>query len=96
MLLALGLFTVLLLRTVRIAARSSSPFASLVAFGLTAAWFTHIAVNIGMTVGLMPITGIPLPFFSYGGSFMLSCWMAVGILVLISSEGRGKADALVI
>jgi len=95
-LLALGLFTVLLLRTVRIAARSSSPFASLVAFGLTAAWFTHIAVNIGMTVGLMPITGIPLPFFSYGGSFMLSCWMAVGILVLISSEGRGKADALVI
>jgi rod shape determining protein RodA len=90
------LFTVLLLRTVRIAARSSTPFASLVAFGLTAAWFTHIVVNIGMTVGLMPITGIPLPFFSYGGSFMLACWMAVGILVLISSEGRGKADALVI
>jgi rod shape determining protein RodA len=95
-LLALGLFTVLLLRTVRIAARGSSPFASLVAFGLTAAWFTHIVVNIGMTVGLMPITGIPLPFFSYGGSFMLSCWLGVGILVLISSEGRGKADALVI
>jgi rod shape determining protein RodA len=94
--LALGLFTVLLLRTVRIAARSSSPFASLVAFGLTAAWFTHIVVNIGMTVGLMPITGIPLPFFSYGGSFMLACWMSVGILVLISSEGRGRADALVI
>ncbi|MBP7550114.1 MAG: rod shape-determining protein RodA [Gemmatimonadaceae bacterium] len=95
-LLALGLFTVLLLRTVRIAARSSTPFASLVAFGLTAAWFTHIIVNIGMTVGLMPITGIPLPFFSYGGSFMLACWMSVGILVLISSEGRGKADGLVI
>jgi rod shape determining protein RodA len=94
--LALGLFTVLLLRTVRIAARSSSPFASLVAFGLTAAWFTHIVVNIGMTVGLMPITGIPLPFFSYGGSFMLACWISVGILVLVSSEGRGKADALVI
>lgn len=94
--IALGLFCVLLLRTVRIASRASSPFASLVAFGLTAALFTHIVVNVGMTVGLMPITGIPLPFFSYGGSFMLACWMAVGILVLVSSEGRGKADGLVI
>ncbi len=94
--IALGLFCVLLLRTVRIASRSASPFASLVAFGLTAAWFTHIVVNVGMTLGLMPITGIPLPFFSYGGSFMLACWMAVGILVLVSSEGRGKADGLVI
>jgi len=94
--LALGLFCVLLLRTTRIAARSSNPFASLAAFGLTAAWFTHLLVNVGMTIGLMPITGIPLPFFSYGGSFMLSCWIAVGILVLISAEGRGKADGLVI
>ena len=93
---ALILFSVLLLRTVRIAARASSPFASLVAFGLTAAWFTHLVVNLGMTVGLLPITGIPLPFFSYGGSFMLACWMSVGMLVLISSEGRGKADGLVI
>lgn len=93
---ALILFSVLLLRTVRIAARASSPFASLVAFGLTAAWFTHLVVNLGMTVGLMPITGIPLPFFSYGGSFMLACWMSVGMLVLISSEGRGQADGLVI
>ena len=62
--IALGLFCVLLLRTIRIASRASSPFASLVAFGLAAAWFTHIVVNIGMTIGLMPITGIPLPFFS--------------------------------
>ncbi|MBL8996030.1 MAG: rod shape-determining protein RodA [Gemmatimonadales bacterium] len=94
--IALGLFCVLLLRTVRVASRASTPFASLVAFGLTSAWFTHIMVNIGMTVGLMPITGIPLPFFSYGGSFMLACWMAVGMLVLVSSEGRGRADGLVI
>jgi rod shape determining protein RodA len=94
--IVLALFCILLLRTVRIAARSSTPFASLVAFGLTAAWFTHIVVNVGMTVGLMPITGIPLPFFSYGGSFMLACWIAVGMLALISSEGRGQADGLVI
>ncbi|WKW12352.1 rod shape-determining protein RodA [Pseudogemmatithrix spongiicola] len=94
--LALGLFCVLLLRTTRIAARSGSPFASLAAFGLTAVFFTHILVNVGMTIGLMPITGIPLPFFSYGGSFMLSCWLAIGILALVSAEGRGKADGLVI
>jgi len=92
----LGLFCILLLRTTRIAARSGNPFASLAAFGLTAAFFTHILVNVGMTIGLMPITGIPLPFFSYGGSFMLSCWLAIGILALVSAEGRGKADGLVI
>ncbi|HRN54123.1 MAG TPA: rod shape-determining protein RodA [Gemmatimonadaceae bacterium] len=92
----LTLYCVLLLRTTRIAARSGNPFASLVAFGLTATFFTHILVNVGMTIGLMPITGIPLPFFSYGGSFMLSCWLAIGILTLVSAEGRGKADGLVI
>jgi len=92
----LAFFCVFLLRTVRIAGRASSPFASLSAFGLTAALLTHILVNVGMTIGLMPITGIPLPFFSYGGSFMMACWLSVGILVLISAEGRGKADGLVI
>ena len=51
--------------------------------------FVHILVNVGMTLSLMPITGIPLPFFSYGGSFMLASWLAVGILVRISAEGRG-------
>ncbi|HYV97830.1 MAG TPA: rod shape-determining protein RodA [Gemmatimonadaceae bacterium] len=94
--LALAILCVLLLRTVRIAMRSLDPFSGLVAFGLAAAWCVHIAVNVGMTVGLMPITGIPLPFFSYGGSFMLVCWIAVGILVRISASGRGRADMLAI
>ncbi|MBX9929319.1 MAG: rod shape-determining protein RodA [Gemmatimonadaceae bacterium] len=93
---ALILFTWLLLRSTRVAGRAPSAFPSLVAFGLMASWFVHILVNVGMTLNLMPITGIPLPFFSYGGSFMLSCWLAVGMLVRISSEGRGKADTLVI
>ncbi|MHB0963399.1 MAG: rod shape-determining protein RodA [Gemmatimonadaceae bacterium] len=94
--IALSLFLFLLLRSVRIAARSTDPFPSLVAFGLASAWFVHILVNVGMTLNLMPITGIPLPFFSYGGSFMLVCWLAVGILVRISGEGRGPSDMLVI
>jgi rod shape determining protein RodA len=94
--IALALFLFLLLRSVRIAARSTDPFPSLVAFGLASAWFVHILVNVGMTLNLMPITGIPLPFFSYGGSFMLMCWLSVGMLGRISSEGRGPADMLVI
>ncbi|CAA9361904.1 MAG: Rod shape-determining protein RodA, partial [uncultured Gemmatimonadaceae bacterium] len=49
-----------------------------------------VAENVGMTLNLAPITGIPLPFFSYGGSFMLVSWLAVGILVRISAEGKGR------
>jgi rod shape determining protein RodA len=58
------------------------------------AWFVHVIVNVGMTLNLMPVTGIPLPFFSYGGSFMLVSWLSVAVLLRISAEGRGQADAL--
>lgn len=87
--LALSLFLFLFLRVIRISERANDSFSSLVAFGLLASWFTHVLENVGMTLNLMPITGIPLPFFSYGGSFMLACWLAIGILARISSEGRG-------
>jgi rod shape determining protein RodA len=87
--LALALFLFLFLRVIRIAERANDSFSSLVAFGLLASWFTHVLENVGMTLNLMPITGIPLPFFSYGGSFMLACWLAIGVLARISSEGRG-------
>ena len=87
--LALCLFLFLFLRIIRIAERANDSFSSLVAFGLLASWFTHVLENVGMTLNLMPITGIPLPFFSYGGSFLLASWMAIGILARISSEGRG-------
>jgi len=87
--IALALFMILFLRVIRISERANDSFSSLVAFGLLASWFTHVLENVGMTLNLMPITGIPLPFFSYGGSFMLACWLAVGVLARISSEGRG-------
>lgn len=93
---ALALFLALFLRAVRVAQRANEPFSSLVAFGLLASWFVHVVQNVGMTLNLMPITGIPLPFFSYGGSFLLACWLAIGILVRISSEGRGHPGALAI
>jgi rod shape determining protein RodA len=92
--IALALFLLLFLRVIRVASRANDSFSSLVAFGLLGSWLVHVIENIGMTLNLMPITGIPLPFFSYGGSFMLACWLAIGILVRISSEGRGEADAL--
>jgi len=79
----------LFLRVIRISERANDAFSSLIAFGLLASWFTHVLENVGMTLNLMPITGIPLPFFSYGGSFMLASWLAIGILARISSEGRG-------
>ena len=91
---ALTLFLLLFLRVVRVATRASDSFGSLAAFGLAASWFVHVIVNVGMTINLMPITGIPLPFFSYGGSFLLASWIAVGMLVRISSEGRGKAGEI--
>ena len=94
--LALSLFLFLLFRSVRIAERASDSFGSLLAFGLASSWMVHIIVNVGMTLNLMPITGIPLPFFSYGGSFMLASWLSIGILLRISSEGRGRADALAV
>ena len=91
---ALGLFLWLFLRITRVAERANDSFSSLVAYGLMSGWFVHVLVNVGMTLNLMPITGIPLPFFSYGGSFMLACWLAVGILMRISGEGRGSALSL--
>ena len=87
--LAFTLFLLLFLRVTKIAERANDSFSSLVAFGLLASWFVHVLVNVGMTLNLMPITGIPLPFFSYGGSFMLASWLAIGILTRISAEGRG-------
>ena len=91
--LALVLFLVLLRRAVRIASSASEPVGSLAAFGLASVWVVHIIVNVGMTLNLMPITGIPLPFFSYGGSFMLSCWLSIGLLARIASEARGAQTA---
>jgi len=94
--IALALFLLLFMRVVRVASRANDSFGSLVAFGLGASWFVHVLVNVGMTLNLMPITGIPLPFFSYGGSFMLASWLAIGMLLRISNEGRGRADTLAV
>ncbi len=81
-------FGLIFWRLVRIAERSSDPFASLVPFGLFGSWFAHVLVNMGMVVGIMPITGIPLPFISYGGSFLLVNVLAMAIVQRIAAEAR--------
>ncbi len=85
---ALSLFFLLFLALVRIARRATDPFASLVAFGVLGLFFTHLFENVGMTINVMPITGIPLPFFSYGGSFLLACGMAVGLCLRVAWDSR--------
>jgi rod shape determining protein RodA len=87
--LVLLTFALIFWRLIRVAERSSDPFASLVPFGLFGSWFAHVLVNTGMTVGIMPITGIPLPFLSYGGSFLLVNLLAVAIVQRIASESGG-------
>lgn len=82
-------FGVILWRLVRIAERCSDPFAGIVVFGIFGAWFAHIIVNIGMTAGVMPITGIPLPFLSYGGSFLVAAYLGLAVVQRIASE-QGK------
>jgi cell division protein FtsW len=77
-------FLIIAVRGYRIAARAPSPFAALVAVGITS-WIVFQAfVNIGVTVALIPFTGLTLPFLSYGNSSLISCLMATGLLLNIS------------
>jgi len=85
---ALVLFAWMLFSLLRVARKASDPFSSLCVFGIAGLFFTHIVENVGMTINLMPITGIPLPFFSYGGSFLLACSIGVGIALRVAWESR--------
>jgi rod shape determining protein RodA len=92
-LVALSLFALLLFVLLRIARKATDPFSSLCVFGIAGLLFTHIVENVGMTINLMPITGIPLPFFSYGGSFLLACSIGVGIALRVAWEARQSGYA---
>ena len=84
--LTLLLFAVILYRLVKMAEGEADPFAGLVIFGIFGAWLVHIFVNIGMTVGMVPVTGIPLPFVSYGGTFLLMSWIAVAVAARVAGD----------
>jgi len=83
----LALLAWFLRRVLRVAAADSSQgFGSMIAFCFFAVWFGHLVINIGMTVGLMPVTGLPLPFISYGGSFLLTTFVGVGLVCRVAYE----------
>lgn len=79
----IGLYLILMTRLVRIAKNSNDLFGSLMVIGIAAIFVFHIWENIGMTIGLMPITGIPLPFISHGGTFMLVNMVGLGICLSV-------------
>ncbi|MFH0879271.1 MAG: rod shape-determining protein RodA [Lentisphaerota bacterium] len=78
--LLLSLFSVLLFTGTRAAVQSRDKMGRLLAVGVTSLLFCHASVNIAMTIGLLPITGLPLPLVSYGGSFMVSTMVGLGIV----------------
>lgn len=82
----LGLFMVLVGACVAVAARSRDPFARLVCVGLAGQLFAQMTINVAVTVGLMPITGINLPFVSYGGSSLMSTFIILGLVVNFASR----------
>lgn len=82
----LALYVALIYGGIRTMLSARDRFGFLLASGLVGMFFFHILVNVGMTIGIMPITGIPLPFVSYGGSAILTSFAAVGILLNIHSQ----------
>lgn len=86
--LVIGLYAVLLGNGVRIAGIARDRFGVLLCIGVTMVFLVHVFINIGMTIGIAPITGLPLPFVSYGGSFILSCCILQGIVQSVHRHRR--------
>ena len=84
----LALFVVLIWRALRIATISHDLYGSMIAGCIAAIFLFEVFVNIGMTIGIMPITGIPLPFVSYGGAALITDLMLVGLLESVHLRGR--------
>lgn len=82
--------SILMCRFAYIAYKTTNQFERSVMTGLTGFIFFHAFVNIGMNIGIVPVTGLPLPFVSYGGTFVLVCLLAVGIAMSVSSSALSK------
>ncbi|NQY31791.1 MAG: rod shape-determining protein RodA [Coraliomargarita sp.] len=84
-----GLFCLMVANGIRIAGLAKDRFGMQLAIGVSVLFLVHFFINIGMTIGITPITGLPLPFLSYGGSFVLSCFILQG---LVQSVYRYRKD----
>ena len=90
--LVLSLYALLIWRGLRILTMAKNLFGALLAAGIVAMLMFQVFVNVGMNIGIMPITGIPLPLMSYGGSSVLTTLIAVGLLQSIYAQGRAAAS----
>ena len=88
-LFVIGLYLFLLIRIINIAERQRSSFARIYGYGVASILFFHVFINIGMTIGLIPVIGIPLPFLSYGGSSLWSFTILLFILLKFDSNRMG-------
>lgn len=91
-LFVISLYAVLLYRIKRIGDTASDNFGYLLTVGVLVMFFTQIAVNVGMNVGLLPVTGLPAPLLSYGGSSLLSVSLSLGLLLSIHRRKKGTED----
>jgi rod shape determining protein RodA len=87
----LSMYALLIWRGLRILTIAKNLFGALIAGGIVAMLLFQVFINVGMTIGIMPITGIPLPLLSYGGSSVLTTFLAVGLLQSIYAQGRASA-----
>ncbi len=86
LLIMLVLFSWLIIKIIGLALNATDRFSSLVLVGISTIFLTHVFVNCAMTAGMIPVKGLPLPFISYGGSFLLSCFMMVGFVLNFGRE----------
>ncbi|MDQ3629711.1 MAG: FtsW/RodA/SpoVE family cell cycle protein, partial [Actinomycetota bacterium] len=84
----LSFYSLLIWRTLRALTLAKNLFGAIVAGGILAMLLFQVFVNVGMNVGIMPITGIPLPLMSYGGSSVITTFVAIGLLLSIYAQGR--------
>jgi rod shape determining protein RodA len=89
----LGLYLLLVLRIIHIAERQRSPFSRIYAYGVGSVIFFHVIINVGMTIGIVPSIGIPLPLISYGGSSLLSFTIMIFVLLKLDSNRMGMIYA---
>jgi rod shape determining protein RodA len=98
--IVISLYALLIWRALRILAMSKNLFGTLIAGGILAMFMFQVFLNIGMTIGIMPVTGVPLPLLSYGGSSVIVTFLAIGLLESIHIQARmassGKARVLIV
>ena len=84
------LYLLVVWRGLKVVAGARDPFSAIAAGGIVFAFLFQVFVNVGMTIGIAPVTGIPLPMVSVGGSSMVANLLAIGVLQAIHVRGRGR------